>query len=363
VGGNALRHLRPVRLSSAQVIDLVHHLHRNWQLVDRRSLYLVPWVAEKTDHGDIDLVCEAEPETVLRFCSLIGADPAAAVCNDTVLSVPMPLPWAPDDPRPVAQVDFICCAPAEAPAMRFFYAGGDFGMLLGRVAAWHGLVFGMDGLRYRADRDCHWQQDVLLTDQPVEVLTALGYPPALPWFDSYDRMWRFVLSSPMAGAWMFVPAATNSENRSRDRQRRKVGDFQDWLAASFPDQLQPPAPRATPAQAQAWVQARFPHLNLDAALTRQQAVFAYNKLRTHLLGLDAAESVLGPGHPPEMLGGLVRAMQALLPPKADRESALTDPARWADMIRLARTAAMVVAVQRGLPVRMPGEPPPFVPTP
>ena len=32
MGGNALKHLDPVRLTSAEVIDLVHHLHRNWQL-------------------------------------------------------------------------------------------------------------------------------------------------------------------------------------------------------------------------------------------------------------------------------------------------------------------------------------------
>lgn len=94
-GGNALKHLHPVRLSSVEVNELVHHLHRNWQLVDPQPLHLVPWVAEKTDHGDVDLLCEAPPETVLGFCHLIGANakavsplPPAKVACEAALADP-----------------------------------------------------------------------------------------------------------------------------------------------------------------------------------------------------------------------------------------------------------------------------------
>lgn len=364
MGGNALKHLDPVRLTSAEVTDLVHHLHRNWQLVDRRPLYLVPWVAEKADHGDIDVICEAPPETVVRFCALVGADAGAISRNDAVLSVPVPLPWQQGlATQRIVQVDFICCDPDEAAATRFFYAGGDFGMLLGRVAAWHGLVFGMDGLRYRADRECPWQTDVHLTAEPGEVLSALGYPPALPWFDTYDRLWRFILSSPMAGAWMFLPAATNHENRSRDKQRRKVGDFQEWLATNFPGQVEPPAPRATPAEARDWVRSRYPRIGIDAVLDLQRARFEHAKLRTRLLGMGAVADVIGDGHPPELMGEIVHGMQALLPPKAEREAALADPARWGEMIRQARAAAAQVAAGRGIVTRSPPTVPAFVPTP
>ncbi len=363
MGGNALKHLEPVRLTSAEVIDLVHHLHRNWQLVDHRPLYLVPWVAEKADHGDIDVICEAPPETVINFCRLVGADAGAISRNDAVLSVPVPLPWQQGmATQHIVQVDFICCDSAEAATTRFFYAGGDFGMLLGRVAAWHGLVFGMDGLRYRAQRDCHWQSDVRLTAQPSEILNVLGYPEALPWFNTYDRMWRFILSSPMAGAWMFMPAATNNENRSRDKQRRKVGDFQDWLADNFPGQLKPPAPRATPAQARVWIRSRFPAISIDAALDLQKARFQHAKLRTRLLGLGAVEDVIGAGHPPELMGEIIHAMQTMLPPKAEREAALADPVRWADLIRLARASAAAVAAMRGIAVRAPPSIPAFTPS-
>lgn len=360
MGGNALKHLHPVRLTSAEVIDLMHHLHRNWQLVDHRPLYLVPWVAEKQDHGDIDLICESDAPTVERFAGMVGADCAAISRNDKVLSVPVPLPW---DTSRIVQVDFICCTTAEAPATRFFYAGGDFGMLLGRVAAWQGLVFGMDGLRYRAERDVPWAVDVHLTADPAEVLAALRYPAVLPWFDTYDTLWRFVLSSPLAGPWMFMPEATNHENRSRDKQRRKVGDFQSWLSHNFADRLVPPAPRRTPAEARAWVRTRYPAIGIDEVLRLQEARFAHAKLRTRLLGMGAAEDVLGPGHPPELLGDVVREMQPLLPGKAERDQVLADPKGWVDMITLARQVAAQVASKRGLALRQPPTVPTFVPTP
>lgn len=360
MGGNALKHLHPVRLTSAEVIDLVHHLHRNWQLVDPRPLYLVPWVAEKPDHGDIDVICESDAPTVERFAGMVGAEVAAISRNDKVLSVPVPLPW---DRSRIVQVDFICCTSAEAPATRFFYAGGDFGMLLGRVAAWQGLVFGMDGLRYRAERDVPWAADIHLTADPAVILAQLGYPPVLPWFDTYDTLWRFILSSPLAGPWMFMPEATNHENRSRDKQRRKVGDFQAWLSEHFAERLMPPAPRRTPAEARDWVRARFPATPIDDILRQQEARFVHAKLRTRLLGMGAVEDVLGPGHPPELLGELVREMQPLLPDKATREAALADPSGWSRMIAEARGAAATVASRRGLDVRPAPPIPAFVPTP
>jgi hypothetical protein len=291
---------------------------------------------------------------------MVGADRAAISRNDKVLSVPVPLPW---DSGRIVQVDFICCASDEAAATRFFYAGGDFGMLLGRVAAWQGLVFGMDGLRYRAERDVAWAADVHLTADPAEVLAALGYPAVLPWFDTYDTLWRFVLSSPLAGPWMFMPEATNHENRSRDKQRRKVGDFQSWLSDNFPDHLAPPAPRRTPAEARDWVRTRFPAIAIDEILRLQEARFQHAKLRTRLLGMGAVEDVLGSGHPPELLGDLVRDMQPLLPDKAERERALADPAGWPQIIARARRAAASVALARGLAIRLPPPISEFVPRP
>lgn len=364
MGGNALKHLNPLRLTSAEMVELTHHIHRNWQLVHDRPLYLVPWVAEKQDHGDIDLICEAEPADVLRWVERMDLDAATIHRNDKVLSIPVPLPWSDARPRPVAQVDFICCRSEDAACTRFFYADGDFGMLLGRVAAWHGLVFGMDGLRYRADKNVPWQRDVHLCRDPGRILDLLGYPKALPWFDTYDRLWSFVLSSPMAGPWMFMPEATNHENRSRDRQRRKVGDFQTWLGERFAGKLTAPAPRKTPAEARAWVKERLPEIDIDGAIERQVAQRDHEKRITRIFGLDAAADVLEGKHPREVLGKVVQGMQMHLAPKDERLAAIADPRRWADQVRLARAAATAAARRLRLPVRDEFPPlPDFVPAP
>jgi hypothetical protein len=111
------------------------------------------------------------------------------------------------------------------------------------------------------------------------------------------------------------------------------------------------------------VRTRFPAINLNAILARQQACFEHAKLRTRLLGPGAVEDVLGPGHPAELLGELVRDMQTLLPGKAEREGALADPAGWIRMMTLARQAAATVAGSRGLIVQPPPPLPPFVPAP
>ena len=350
MGGNALKHLSPVRLSSAEVVDLSHHLHRLWQLVAPSCLYLVPWIASKRDHGDVDVIAEidGDPTSVVHhFARLLGADPAAIVRNGTVFSTPVPVPW---DAQRLVQVDLISCAPEAAPMMRFFYAGGDFGMLLGRVAAWHGLVFGMDGLRYRADADAPWQRDVLLSRDPAQILHLLGYGPP-PFFDTYPTLWRYIIDGPMAGAWMFLPTATNAENRSRDRQRRMIGEFQEWVAATYPDRLTAPTPRATPAQARAWVAAHCPWIDLTAELSRQEAAWTETKARVRALGLAAVEDVVADGVDMAARGAVIRAMQRHLPPPAARAAIMDDPQRRSDLEHLARVAARLCARELGLPLR------------
>ncbi len=346
MGGNALKHMQPVRLRSHEMVLLFQHLARNWALFHAYPLSLVPWVAEKDDHGDMDIICPATPEVVYQMVSGLGILSSSVVRNHLVLSVPVPLPWA---PTAIAQVDFICCSPQEQQALCLFYSGGDFGMYLGRIAAWHGLVYGMDGLRYRADPEQNWAQDVLLTDQPATILRLLGYPPTIPWFDTYDHVWRYVLSSPLAGAWMFLPEATNNENRSRDRQRRKIVDFQEWLHLHYADDLTPRFARSTPAQAQAWVERNFPDLDIKIIIDQQRQTYLDHKERRHRLGLGAVEAVIGSGYSREMMGEIVRAMQSLLPPIDERERAWTDPEQAKQVEAQAHTAARSVAMARGIP--------------
>jgi hypothetical protein len=347
MGGNALRHLDPQRLSSVQVINLVQYMQRIWQIPHDTPFHLVPWVAEKQDHGDVDLVCEVTPAEVVDFAQRIGVDPARIVCNDRVLSVPVELPW---DRAKIAQVDFITCTPKEGPSFRFFYSGGDFGMYLGRLAAWYGLVFGMDGLRYRADPKYAWATDVHLTSDPATILHVLGYLTTLPYFDTYETLWQFVMSSQMAHPYVFMPESTNAENRSRDKQRRKVGDFQDWLRSTYPDSTGAPWPKPTPEDAQEWVRCYFPKINLPSIILSQMAASDYGKRVNYLLGVGAVEDVIGPRHSSEVVGDIVRRMLANLPPRHQRMAAMATEEGWRSTITEARMAAMHVALMKQIPL-------------
>lgn len=306
MGGNALKEFKPQRMTSKEVIDIFHYIQRLWAL-DRTypPLYLVPWIEEKDDHGDIDIVAEASVETVKRF---LDDHVKIQKRNDKVISAG----WQVD--QNIVQVDFICVDPEDAAATRFFYSGGDFGMLLGRLAAWHGLVFGMDGLRLRADPEQPWSNDIHLTALPVRILYALGLQQPMPRFRKYEDMWEYVLSSKMARPYMFMPEATNAENRSRDKQRPKIKEFQAWLRRWFT--WKPGDPQD------------IPRMPFEAALGKAHGEFGsrvmeeyqaqketWNQERNflHRIGAGAVEAVSAKGLSKEDLGLVIRGMQAYMP--------------------------------------------------
>ncbi len=153
------------------------------------------------------------------------------------------------------------------------------------------------------------------------------------------------------------------ENRSRDKQRRKVGDFQAWISEHFSNRLAAQVPRRTPAEAQAWVREQFPAIAIDQVLSLQEARFLHAKLNTRLLGASAVEDIIGAGHAPELIGRLIHAMQACLPSMQERDAAQADPSRWSAIISLARDAAANVAREHGIAILSPPPVPVFVPEP
>jgi hypothetical protein len=265
--------MRPIRLTTPEMIALYHEISASWIRHGHAHVpYLVPWVATKMDHGDMDLVVPVTVNEARSWAVASGIPAGCMVENGHVLSVPVPVKRS--GSACVAQVDFITCAPGRFRAMCFYLSGGDVGMMIGRIARAHGMVFGMDGLRYRADPSCHWEADVLLTDDPQRILDVLGYagPPDLT---TYESLWAWALSSPMAGPWMFTPEATTSENRNRERSRPSAGRMLDWLRATYPDIHRPVPPSRE--EILAWIDARFPEVCIRAMLDHQHALWTYRK--------------------------------------------------------------------------------------
>lgn len=354
MGGNALKYLNPLRVDSTQAVALFHHIQRNLAVHVAAPLWLVPWLWEKQDHGDLDIVIEHPHHDLHQrlLPQLFGIDPARCMVNDTVVSTPMPALWAPDR---VVQVDFIAASSDDARTKRLYYGGGDLGMLLGRVAAWHGFVFGMDGLRLRSDPALPWSRDIRLSTDPSAILRFLGYPPRFPPFTTYPELWRHVVEGPRARPWMFLPSATTAENRSRDRQRRQIGRFTEWVLTTYPkaDQAHDPlGQRATPAQALAEAETAFPDLDLRQQVAAQQADWQARREDQAALGRAAIRAVLADpdGLAAERLGELIRAVHSHLPRRDERERLLDQPDTRELLLRLARTAARCVVLEAGLAV-------------
>lgn len=245
MGGNALKHLNPARLTSEGVWKLFWRVAAAANFRGYEASHLVPWTLDKKSHGDVDIVIQCEnPASFTCFENVLNVPENGVSVNGPVVSLALPVKkeWiAPDDKftyesgfQRYAQVDLIAANLNSFRHTCAYFSGGGLGMLLGRVAAAHGLVFGMDGLRIHSCPELPWSKDILVAQHPLSTFKHLGYDykGALE-FETEEDVWRFALSSPLARPWMFVSEATNHENRSRDKQRANFVRFQKWLADNY----------------------------------------------------------------------------------------------------------------------------------
>jgi hypothetical protein len=312
LGGNALAHLGVVRVDSGQVAIVYNRIQRQLLLSGLGiHAYLVPWIEDKITHGDIDLLVECSgPQAIIEALHITGSQWYSI--NGNVISVAVPIYNDPARWDSRVQVDFICIQESVA-HHRLYYSGGDFGLLLGRVAAWNGFTFAQEGLRLRHCPELGTDQDILLTTDPVESLTMLGYFDQPPGFSTYEDMWSWVLCSRMAHPDMFLPESTNAENRSRDKQRPMVEKFQKWLVTQ---------PRDRPCHLRMNGEERFALLPprhqkwVDEKLTERQRELDVQHAITDCFGMGAVKKAIGIEG--EQAGPIIRAMQPLLPTKVGR---------------------------------------------
>lgn len=236
MGGNALKHLNPQRLTSLQVMNVYWRVAGACNLHDLGRAHLVPWCLDKETHGDVDILVVPNgsyDDFVGDVCAELGVE--ETVRNDTVTSCAVPVGGG------IAQVDLIKVEEHHVRHTITYFAGGGLGMMVGRVAAAYGLVFAMDGLRLRHKAGAPWSIDVKLTNDPFKSLDFLGYYPSGSFaFKSEVECWQYALSSPKAHPAMFTQENTNSENRSRDKGRPNFVRFQQWLRDTYGAQCDEP---------------------------------------------------------------------------------------------------------------------------
>lgn len=226
MGGKALHKidLQPDRIDTATLVNVFNDVHRRWLLHTDLPLRMVPWTADKNDHGDIDVISPlsvGETELIVSQFVLIHN----SITNDNVIS------WGVPFGNLLVQMDFICVYLPENKAPSLFYAGTDLGMLLGRVAAWLGFKLMPDGLYVR--KTPATGADIFVTTDPCRILSILGYS-TFPSFETRADVWNYILRGRYTAPWAFLPSSTTAENRSRDAARPSMASFQAWVAQNWP---------------------------------------------------------------------------------------------------------------------------------
>lgn len=335
MGGNALAHLGVGRASTEVVINLFNRVYR-LMVIQGMTPSLVPWVESKKDHGDIDVLVVCKPDDIRQFFGNVFVLPSDQMStNGDVVSVCVPY----DDTLKI-QMDFICIT-GNVTFQPFYYAGGDLGSLVGRIAAANGFTFASDGLRLRADHEKGIHSDIPLPIRIGTALDLLGLTlPSPNTFKTYENMWNYVLSSKMAHPAMFTPDATNSENRRRDLARQSINNFQVWVNATFPESVNGTFERIGGAERISMLP-EFLQRYVNGVMAQRERDGEDFALRSACYGRAAVEAVFGILDT-ETIGQVIRGMQLLLPNKEERLDL------WANNKKTAKLLSEAAARAAGL---------------
>lgn len=321
MGGNALKSLgiETVRLDSPTALHIFNHLNRNWLRFCDKPLELVPWPAWKLDHGDIDILTPV-PHQEARELMASFVLPARSTENDGVISQAFEIDGL------YVQVDFICYDEIT-PSIRMFHSGADFGMMVGRLAAWHGFKLAPDGLYVRKTADAG-SEDILVSEEPQEILDVLGYSNGFPFPREPKDLWSFIASSELFVPWAFAPKSTNAENRSRDEKRPNIHAFRDWMGPGRAD-MEPCgryAKKGSYEEALARIQAKVPNVEVYLRIAAQRQcqleegkLGAKSLVARKLLGQNLlAKAFPGEYIAPHLRAFLLEQLDVYLPPYCNR---------------------------------------------
>jgi hypothetical protein len=129
------------------------------------------------------------------------------------------------------QVDIISTPKEEFDIASVYFAFNDLGNLMGRVAHSFGFKYGHDGLYYSMREGTNKFAEVLVTDDPAEIFSFLGYDYSvfLNGFEELDDIFAFASSSPFFHRDIFHLENRNNAARTRDAKRPTYTAFLEWM--------------------------------------------------------------------------------------------------------------------------------------
>lgn len=196
----------------------------------------IPFVREKTDFGDIDIIVIDERSEIERKYNNNG--PLKKI-HDNIWKFGITDHFYLNN-NPVAsilyeeryQIDFIAADTEYAEYNQKYLSWNDLGNLVGRIVKRFNLTHGHDGLyydRYNENRS-HRTRFLLSRDyNKILNILELDVKKFEFGFDTYKEMFDFVMSSPYFDPSIFMLENLNNRNRVRDAKRKIYNMFLEYI--------------------------------------------------------------------------------------------------------------------------------------
>lgn len=226
MGGNLLKGKRITTKQYYEVIDNLILLVSN-SLSPDMSVNQIPFIKEKEDHGDIDLVIGYKEviDYVCIYESLNNLDNISEVItNSSNKSIHFLYNGV--------QVDLIFIQNKYVEYAINYFSYNDLGNLLGRMAKRLDFKHGHLGLSFKLMYNTTVIKEYYLTNDFYVFLSNLGLDITIfkNGFDTYEEMFKYVLSSPYFNPSIYQYESLNHTNRTRDKKRKTYNMFLDYIS-------------------------------------------------------------------------------------------------------------------------------------
>lgn len=215
------------------VVPVLVDLH-----LDEERVYPVRSFENKASHGDLDVLF-MKPATSTNDLRRMRDAKHALMHNETDLEVleynsngdilSMAVMFE-GKPR---QLDVIFTWSFHWHIAKVFYDFNDMGNLMGKVARWHRMKWGFQGLRYvvYSEDGSRKLDEITLTGNPATAFEILGFD----WqryqkgFVKRSDVWEYVLNGALTDPRCFLPKNLNAGQRQRDTKRTGYELFMKYL--------------------------------------------------------------------------------------------------------------------------------------
>lgn len=227
MGGNLLKGVRvsssdyPIYLN--EVCSFLEDIFKPFNM----SINTIPHIKEKEDHGDIDLVIGYELS--IDYSSIVNMlEKLPYVTKVISKSSNKSIHFLYKD----VQIDLLFIQNKSVDYAVNYFSYNDLGNLLGRMSKRLGFKHGHLGLSFKLMYNTTVIKEYYLTNDFYVFLSNLGLDITTfkNGFDTYEEMFKYVLSSPYFNPSIYQYENLNHTNRTRDRKRKTYNMFLDYIS-------------------------------------------------------------------------------------------------------------------------------------